>query len=215
MGEGAAQVVIADDHEIVRHALRTILLTIKGVRVVGEAEHGFDAIALTKTLRPDLLVLDSAMPLANGSEVYGEVRRWSPGTKVVLVTGFTAAGQLADWVAAGVDGLVLKTEPAEGMRAAFAAVLRGERFLASNVRRLVEHYDAVSPIAAVTPRERQVLHLVADGLTNAEIARRLSISAKTVDNHRTRLMAKLGVSSSAQLVALALREGLLDRAAQR
>ena len=204
-------VIIADDHGLVRNALSDVLNKIENVSIVGEAKNGLEAITLAKTLRPDLMTLDSGMPLARGMEVFGETRRWSPDTKIAVVTGFTGVGQLADWVAAGVDGLFLKTCEPEEMQTGFSLLLEGGTYYSKAVMSKLQHGAERQPL---TLRERQVLHLIAEGCANAEIAERLSISPKTVDNHRTRLMGKLNVHSVAQLLALALKEGLLDQSQQ-
>ena len=207
----SARVVIADDHALVRSGLKGILHGMGGIDVVGEAENGLEAIALARSLRPDLMLLDSGMPLSRGMEAYGEIRRWSPQTRIAVVTGFNAVGTLADWIAAGVDGLFLKTCPPEEMAQGFALLLAGEGYIAHEVRDLLER-DVER--AALSLRERQVLHLIAEGCSNAAIAERLTISAKTVDNHRTRMMAKLRVNSVAQLLSYALKHGLLDSSSQ-
>lgn len=204
-------VVIADDHALVRNALNDILLKIDGVSVVGEAENGVEAIAAAKSLKPDMLTLDSGMPLAQGMEVYGEVRRWAPDTSIAVVTGFTGVGHLADWVAAGVEGLFLKTCSPDQLAEGFSQILNGGTFFSDAVMNLLE---GAPEIATLTLRERQILHLVAEGRSNKEIANQLSISPKTVDNHRSRMMGKIGVRSTAQLLAYALKEGLLDQSAQ-
>lgn len=206
-----ARVVVADDHALVRTGLKDILRSVEHVDIVGEAENGLEAITLARTLRPDLLLLDSGMPLARGMEAYGEVRRWSPETRIAVVTGFNAVGALADWVAAGVDGLFLKTSPPEEMIKGFGLILKGEGYVAKDVLSILERADATPELS---PRERQILHLIAEGCSNAAIAERLSISPKTVDNHRTRLMSKLGAHSVAQLLSHALKEGLLDTSSQ-
>jgi DNA-binding NarL/FixJ family response regulator len=205
------RVVIADDHPLVRNALRAIYQDVPGVEIAGEAENGIEALALAKAVRPTVLSLDAGMPLARGMEVHGEVRRWSPQTRIIVVTGFTGVGTLADWVAAGVDGLFLKTCPPEEMRRGFELVLNGGAHVSKAVLDILKSAPEES---GLTQRERQILHLIAEGRSNAEIGERLAISAKTVDNHRTRLMAKLGVRSVAQLLALALKEGLLDHSRQ-
>jgi len=203
--------VIADDHGLVRSALGEILTKIEGVEIVGEADNGIEAITLAKSLKPDLLTLDSGMPLARGMEVYGEVRRWVPDVRIAVVTGFTAVGQLADWVAAGVDGLFLKTCPPEELSDGFSLILKGGTYYSKSVTKTLE---GASEKPVLTMRERQILHMIADGCSNAEIATQLSISPKTVDNHRTRMMSKLEVHSIAQLLAYALKEGLLDQNSQ-
>lgn len=205
------RVLIADDHELVRSGLRELFLGLSGIEIAGEAADGLEAMTLARTLKPDLMTLDSGMPLARGIEVYGEVRRWCPDTKIVVVTGFTAIGQLADWISAGVDGLFLKTCSPDEMRKGIELILQGGAFVSKAV---IERLEAQERRPDLTARERQILHLIAEGFSNAEIGDRLSISAKTVDNHRTRMMAKLNVHSLAQLLALALKEGLLDSSTQ-
>ncbi|MEP3892146.1 MAG: response regulator transcription factor [Hellea sp.] len=205
------RVIIADDHAIVRNGLKDIFKTIPQINIVAEATNGLEAISMTKELQPDLLTLDAGMPLARGMQVFGEVRRWCPDTRIAVITGFTSAGHLSDWVAADVDGLFLKTCPPEEITKGLQLILDGGGYISKAVLTIL---DDSSELEALTSRERQILHLIAEGCSNVEIAERLSISPKTVDNHRTRLMAKLNVHSVAQLLALALKEGLLDQSQQ-
>lgn len=206
-----ARAVIADDHAVVRLAVRQILGEMGGVEIAAEVADGLAAIAAVKTHQPDLLVLDAAMPRAGGIEVFADARRWSPSTKVALLTGFTATGVLSDWLAAGVDGLLLKTSPPEEMKACFQALLNGGGFVAADVAALLEE---AGPRPDLTAREREVLALVASGHGNVAIADRLSISRKTVEKHRASLMAKLDVHTVAELLVYALKEGLLDSHSQ-
>jgi len=201
------KVVIADDHAIVRQGTIDILGRIPNIEIAAEADNGLTAISLVKKLKPDLLVLDAAMPMARGIEVYSEVRRWSPETAIMLLTGFTSLTLLSDWLDAGVDGVLLKTCPPEEMQSGFLALLNGSSFVAESVREKLE--DAISP-ADLTSREREVLSLIASGNSNVDIANRLSISPKTVEKHRGSLMSKLEVHTVAELMVFALREGLLD-----
>ena len=199
--------IIADDHEIVRTAMRSILSEIGDIGVVAEADNGIETIALVKAHSPDLLLLDAAMPLARGVEVFADARRWSPETRVAVVTGFTSVAMLSDWLAAGVDGLFLKSCPPEEMRRGFEAILAGSQYVSEAVERKIAEAQHGPDLTA---REREVLALIASGEQNARIAERLHISPKTVEKHRASLMAKLGVNSVSALLVHALREGLLD-----
>jgi DNA-binding NarL/FixJ family response regulator len=147
------------------------------------------------------------MPHSNGAEVYFEVRRWSPGTRVVVVTGLNTVRLFQELVAAGIDGLFLKTSSSEALRAALPRIAAGQKVIAGEVQAMLHRGD---PKAALTPRELQVLQALARGETNQMIGTRLGISPRTVDSHRTSLMAKLDVHATAALVAQAMRDGLLD-----
>ncbi|MGF1606947.1 MAG: LuxR C-terminal-related transcriptional regulator [Rhodothalassiaceae bacterium] len=198
--------VIADDHELVRTALAGLVAE-AGLRIAGEAGDGLEAIRLVKSLRPHLLLLDIAMPGAKGIEVFTEARRWSPDTRVLVLTGLSSLGLLRQFVQSDVEGLVLKQQRLEAVRAALSCVLQGGTYRSPE---LSAKLDALAGRPALTKREMQVLSRIASGHTNKEIARLMGISEKTVDRHRTNLMAKLGVHSVAELMAYALREGLLD-----
>jgi len=199
--------IIADDHEIVRNGIRQILETLPGVEIVAEAADGLTAIALVKEHQPDLLVLDAAMPKARGIEVLTDCRRWSPATRITLLTGFTSASLLSDWLDAGVDGIALKSSETTELTICFETLLAGGKYVTRDVQALLENSISAQHLTA---REREVLTLISAGLTNKLIAERLSISEKTAEKHRTSLMAKLGVHSMAELLVLALKEGLLD-----
>lgn len=201
------RVIVADDHAIVRSGTIAVLSQIGGVSVVAEVADGLSAIAEVKKRQPDLLVLDAAMPHASGIEVLADTRRWSPKTAITLLTGFTSAGILANWLAADVEGILLKSCGPDEMQRCFETVLSGGRFISKDASQILEQ---TTPIEAITNREREVLSLIAMGRQSADIANRLSISARTVEKHRASLMAKVGVNSVAQLIAYALREGLLD-----
>ena len=200
-------VVIADDHALVREAICGVVDRIPSAKIVSQASNGIEAIAAIRLHKPNLLILDAAMPLARGIEVFAETRRWSPNTRVVLVTGFTSTAILLDWIDAGVDGIVLKTCSTEIMKTAFETVLRGSNYIAEDISILLENRPSPQ---SMTSREREVLSQLANGKTNSEIADQLAISVKTVEKHRASLMSKLGVHSMAELLVSALREGLLD-----
>jgi len=201
----SCRVLIADDHELIRQAVRPLLRAIEGVAIVAEADDGFAAIALAKKLKPDLLLLDVAMPKASGLAVIGEVKRWSPGTRIAVLTGITGASVLAQLRDSGVVGLLSKTCTAQELDRGLRHIVAGEEYVSEDLRGFVE---AGGAMGALTMRERQVLALAAQGSSNKEIAALLNISAKTAENHRTNLMRKLGVHSAAELVALVLRDNV-------
>ena len=197
-------VIIADDHMLVRQSLRHMLELSEQFEVIGEAEDGVAAVTLVKELKSDLLVLDAAMPKATGVEVIEEVRRWSPDTKIAVVTGVSAPGMLQHILDSNADGLFLKSGDTESWVEDFAAICAGERRIDDRI--ISNRTDAVK----LTGRERQILFCIARGETNAKISERLGISPNTVDKHRTSIMRKLKVHSVAELVAKAFRDGLLD-----
>lgn len=204
-------VVIADDHAVVRNGTKQVLEQIGGVAVAAEVSDGLAAIAAVKQHQPDLLILDSAMPYAKGIEVLAETRRWSKKTVTILLTGFTSAGFLANWLAAEVEGILLKSCSTEEMKTCFETVLSGGRYFSKGA---METLERATNAVSLTDREGEVLSLLAMGHQNAGIGERLNISARTVEKHRASLMEKLGVGSLAELIAYALREGLLDQNTQ-
>ncbi len=204
-------VVIADDHAIVRKGFVETLMELEGVEVVAEVGDGLAAIAAVKKHKPSMLVLDAAMPMARGVEVYAEARRWSPDTHIIVCTGFTSINLLADWLDAGVDGLLLKSCEPNEIKLGFQTVLHGSSYVAVRVQEMLQQSTG---IAELTDREREVLALIARGHANVEIGERLNISPKTVEKHRANLMTKLDVHSVAELLVFALKEGLLDEYTQ-
>lgn len=200
-------VVIADDHALVRRSIRQILEGSPAFRIVGEADDGVSAAAVVKAEKPDLIVLDIAMPHVTGAEAIEEVRRWSPSTKIAVVTGMTGKGLLRHIHESGVEGVFLKSRDPSGWLMDLLAICQGETRIDPKVLEIVEEVPSTK---SLTGRERQILFAVARGENNAAIAGRLNISASTVDKHRTNIMRKLGVHSATELVARAFRDGLLD-----
>jgi len=204
--------IIADDHQIVRQGLKIALETNglverKGIRVVAEAENGFEAIAEVKTHKPHVLLLDIAMPLAGGAEVVNDIQRWSPETKIVVLTGINAPGLVCNLLDAGVDGMFSKGSDMQELYEKLPLIIRGTRYIAQSFVDLMESYNNSQ---SLTEREKQTLNMIIAGKTNKEIANILVISPKTVDKHRTSLMNKLNVHSIAELITYALRNGLID-----
>ena len=204
--------IIADDHDIVRDGLRAALersdlLELLTLNIVAETSNGFETLAAVKEHQPDLLLLDLTMPLSGGAEVYTDVRRWSPKTKVVVYSSVTAPGVLSMLVSAGVDGMFAKGGSNKLLYEKLPLILRGGRFITPECMALMEGQDDA---VALTAREHQTLHLVLAGKTTKEIAAVQGISPRTVEKHRASLMQKLDVSSIAELMAKALKDGLLD-----
>jgi DNA-binding NarL/FixJ family response regulator len=201
------KVLIADDHPFLARSLAEAVAAMDGFAVAGVAANGIEAIALVRRLRPDCAVLDFAMPGANGIEVLTEIRRWSPTTRVLVVTGHHAHAALGEVLRAGAEGLMPKSAEPARILAALRAVAGGGRAVDAGLERAIRR-RAEAP--ALSPREGEVLRAIARGQSNAEAAASLGLSAKTVDGHRTNLMRKLGVHSTARLMVVAVREGLFD-----
>lgn len=199
--------VIADDHVLTRDGLRGLVASMGGFDIVGEAENGLEAISIIKQTQPDLAILDLKMPYTNGAEAYLEIRRWSPRTKVVILTGLSSPALFRELRDSGIDGLFLKTGGVGPLKEALLGILEGSKIIAADIEMLISQAD---DMPALTRRELQILQGIARGETNAAIAGRLGISRKTVDSHRTSLMAKLDVHSTATLLARAIRDGLID-----
>ncbi len=209
---GQFTAVIADDHEIVRSGLRTALETPgivedQGLVVVAEAGDGFETLAATKQYKPDLLLLDLTMPLSGGAEVFNDLRRWSPETKVVVFSSVTAGGILGQLIEAGVDGMFAKGGSNQMLYEKLPLILRGGRFIAPEC---LETIQQQSESVSLTPREQQTLNMVIRGRTTKEIAEAQGISPRTAEKHRASLMSKLDVRSVAELMTRALKDGLLD-----
>lgn len=201
--------VIADDHAIVRQGVKSILDRYPDLEVVAEATNGVELVALVKRHKPSLIFADIAMPYVSGLETVEEIRRWSPDSKLVILTGLTSRGLIAQAYAAPVNGIFLKSDPPEELFHAISSILNGKRINSSAVDAILVE---AMPADALTTRERQVLLGISRGETNAKIAERLGLSANTVDKHRTNMMRKLNVHSAAELLAIAVRDGLLDSA---
>lgn len=191
---------------LVRNSIKLMIEASPDFIVVGEAEDGLSAVALVKAHKPDLIILDIAMPQATGIEAIEEVRRWSPDTKIAVLTGMTAKTLLRHVFESGVEGIFMKSSDTERWVEDLTAICNGARKIPDKVMKLVQEADSVQ----LTRRERQILFAVVRGESNAKIAERLNISASTVDGHRTKLMRKLGVHSTAELIAKSFRDGLLE-----
>ncbi len=208
----AIKVLIAEDHQLVRQGL-TALLEKEGFTVVAEAANGQEALKLTLKLRPDVAVLDIAMPILNGIDAAREIQRVSPKTMTVLLSMHTDSHYILDGLRAGAKGFILKTHATEDLVRGVRKAAHGESYLSPELSEAVlQAYRGKSDIPAdlLSPRERQVLQLIAEGKSNKEIACSLNITAKTVETHRTRIMEKLDIHNIASLVRYAVRSGLVQ-----
>lgn len=206
------RILLADDHTIVRNGIKHIL-TQEGFTVVGEASNGRDAVQMTKDLIPDLAILDFAMPLLNGIDAARQIRQVSPRTKILLLTMYEDEPYVLRALRAGVNGYILKTQATADLVESIRSIVHGGLYLSPMISEsvvkaaLVRNEQEWDPL---TPREREVLQLIAEGKSNKQISLDLGMSVKTVDSHRRNLMVKLDIHETAGLVRYAIRTGLID-----
>jgi DNA-binding NarL/FixJ family response regulator len=209
------RVLLADDHTLVRAGIRSLLATLSGMEVVGEAGDGHEALRLADSLRPSVVLLDIGMPGLNGLEVVERLAKLVPTIRVVILSMHTAEEYVLQALRGGAAGYLLKGSAVAELEVALRAVVRGETYLSPGVsKRLVDELlsragEATHPLAALTPRQREILQLVAEGLTSKEVAHRLGLSSRTVETHRAQLMERLGVHDLPGLVRFAVRVGLV------
>ncbi len=214
--ESTARIVIADDYELVRQGMRAIFQSEPGWVVCGEATTGREALAMIQELSPDLVVLDVALPELNGIEVARQVRRRS-SVPILMVTAHDSDQVVHEAMAAGANGLVLKAEAGRALANAVKAILACGEFISERVGRVTRHgspdaqaNDTQRKPRLLTSREREVLQLLAEGRANKEVATTLSISTKTAETHRSRIMAKLEMHSMSELVRYAIRNHIIE-----
>jgi DNA-binding NarL/FixJ family response regulator len=213
----AISIVLADDHPVVRRGVRTLLESEEGLSVVAEASDGLEAVRLASRLKPDVLVLDLMMPGLSGLEVLRIIPQRSPQTRVVVLSMHNNNAFVAATLKNGATAYVLKGGTEKDIVRAVREAAEGRRFLSAPVTEIainayIEQAKAGSfdPHETLTAREREVLQLAAEGKTSPEIARRLHISPRTVENHRANLMRKLGLQNQSELVRHAVKHGLID-----
>lgn len=177
------------------------------MQIVAEAANGLEAIQAVKVHRPNLLLLDVSMPLASGAEILVDLRRWSPDTRIVVLTAVQSPGLLASMIEGGVQGLFSKASDNAELFRYLPLILRGGRHIEGGLVALIK---SATPLPPLTPRERQTLTMLVSGRSNKEIAEVMGVSPKTAEKHRGSLMAKLQVNSLVELIAKALREGLIE-----
>lgn len=210
------RVLLADDHTLVRAGLRGLLQGITGVEVIGEAEDGHEAVRLTGELHPDIALLDIGMPGLNGLDAATQLLKADPRVRVLILSMHNAEEYVLRALRAGCAGYLLKRSAVTELEIAVRAVARGETYLSPAVsKQVVDDYvgrtgGQADPLDALTPRQREILQMVAEGLTSKEIAERLRLSFKTIEAHRAQIMERLGLGDVTALVRFAVRVGLIS-----
>jgi DNA-binding NarL/FixJ family response regulator len=211
------RILIADDHEVVRHGLRSLVEAQPDWQVVGEAGDGRDAVEKVKKLKPDVVILDITMPELNGLEATRQILKLAPRTEVLILTMHESEQVAREVLSAGARGYLLKSDAGRDLVNAVAALCQRKPFFTSRVSQMVlEGYlhgpsEPARPQRDVlTPREREIVQLLAEGRSNKEVAARLNISAKTAETHRANIMRKLDLHSVTELVRFAVRNNIVE-----
>ena len=213
MSDRAINILLADDHTIVRQGLKLILSSHPDLRVVGEAANGKEAVELAAKLKPDIVLLDVAMPELNGIEATRKMVEANSRLRVLVLSMHKEAVYVREILRAGARGYILKDAIDTELLSAVRSVARGDGYISPAVSgALLSDYrkDVTDPVDLLSPREREVLQLIAEGKTNKEIATKLNLSVYTVDSHRGKIMEKLNLHSTGELVRFAIKRGLVD-----
>ena len=211
-------VLLADDHTVVRQGLRALLEAENDMTVVGEAENGRQAVQMAKRLQPEVVVMDIAMPSLNGLEATRQISRESPKSKVLILSSYSDDEYVQQPTDAGASGYLVKQTAAQDLVGAIREAKKGNAFFSPAIsKRLLEHFRATigrppgeKKAPKLTPRELEVLQLIAEGYANKQIAGELFISIKTVEKHRQQLMHKLDIHDVAGLTRYAIAKGIIE-----
>jgi DNA-binding NarL/FixJ family response regulator len=207
------RILVADDHQVVRTGLRTLLESHRGWQVCAEASDGRDAVDQVAKLKPDVAILDIAMPLLNGVEATRQIHKLVPDTKILILTMHDSELLVQEVIEAGARGYILKDDADHNLLAAVEALQYGKTYISPRVSQALAK-TSFSPgrpsRSRLTPREREVLQLLAEGKSNKEVAEFLSISVKTAEAHRANIMLKLDLHSISALVRYAVRNKIIQ-----
>ncbi|HXA75849.1 MAG TPA: response regulator transcription factor [Candidatus Acidoferrales bacterium] len=215
----ALKVLIADDHEIVRQGLRSMLEAQRECQVVGEAGDGRQAVTLTKELNPDVVILDIGMPTLNGLEATRQILKMRPQTKVLILTMHESDSVIREVLDAGARGYILKTDAGRDLVTAVDSLRRNKTFFTSRVSQMIldgflkgdprpQHNE--SGAVRLTPRQREIVQLLAEGKSSKEVAVALDLSVKTAETHRANIMRKLDCHSVSEVVRYAIRNKIIE-----
>ncbi|MEN8141502.1 MAG: response regulator transcription factor [Thermodesulfobacteriota bacterium] len=212
--EEVCRVVLADDHVLIRHGIKKIIEAEDSLAVIGQVSDGLELLDFIKRITPDIILLDISMPNLRGIEAIGEARKICPGVKIIILTMHKSKQYLCHALSAGADGYVLKEDSDTELLTAIEQALRGELFISPGLAHELREDEIRDcrarkgiPSDSLTPRERQVLKLVAEGHTSRDIAELLSISTRTVEHHRANLLKKLSINNTADLIKYAIQKG--------
>lgn len=212
MSDQAIKILVADDHTIVRQGLKLILSAQADLQVVGEAANGREAVELAEKLRPDIVLLDVAMPELNGIEATRKMMESNSRIRILVLSMHKEAVYVREILRAGARGYILKDAIDTELLSAVRSVARGDGYISPAVSgALIDNFQkSGNPVDSLSPREREVLQLIAEGKINKEIATKLNLSVYTVDSHRGKIMEKLNLHSTGELVRFAMKNGLVD-----
>lgn len=217
---GKKKILIVDDHPLFREGLKFLIARHPRFEIVGEAGNGREGLRMSQKLKPDLILMDLSLPDKSGIDITRDILSHLPQTRVIILSMHSKIDHVTESFGAGASGYIVKESAAEKLIQGLEAVSRGEFYLDSSlsskvVKRLAELPEKTAQIKdigyeSLTPREQQVMRLLAEGISIKEIAERLFISPKTVENHRTNIMSKLEIHSAMELIRYAARLGLID-----
>ena len=213
MPDSVIKILLADDHTIVRQGLKLILSSHADLQVIGEAANGREVLELAEKLKPDVVLMDVAMPELNGIEATRRLASVSPRTKVLVLSMHKEAVYVREILKAGARGYILKDAIDTELISAIQSVARGDGYISPAISgTLLSDYrqNITNPLDLLSSREREVLQLIAEGKTNKEVATGLNLSVYTVDSHRGKIMEKLNLHSTGELVRFAMKQGLVD-----
>jgi len=216
---GKLKVLIADDHSVLRESLKSALEFDENIEIIGEAEDGIDAIEKTEALKPDIVLMDINMPFLDGINASQEIKERSPDTKILILTMHENKQYIFSALSAGIEGYLLKMSNLKKVITAINAIANGDTYFDATVTEILASKQLdiegsknldVCDYFGITEREKEIINLIIGGYTTQEISEKLRISVHTASNHRTRILKKLNLKNTAELIIFAIKEGLFS-----